>query len=850
MGVASVQVSTSAPCRSLHIKARYKEVALLLRLPATLSLTRFMGRSRLPLPSLLGLFGALLMLSPHLLLWIPVDLYNMPINDPEVRKAMVSAVEQYNQDGEDSANYFKVFRALKTQWKVPMGRSWLPLRSLLSLFSALLMLSPQLLRVNAQDLYDAPINHPYVQKALAFAVERYNLDNEESANYFKVMQILKTQWKVGSRVEYHLTVELVKTTCKKEIGKIKQYKKIQKCRYVEVTLLLHLPVTLSLACFMGCSRLPLPSLLSLLGALLMLSPQLLMVNAVDLFDVAVNGPEMQKAVISAVDQYNQDREDSANYFKLLRILDIKARGIALIQYHMLVELVKTTCKKKMGEIRKYKKIQECKELPGNPEIRGGRSASAPASDPLSRPHHGTLPAASPLPSLLGLFGALLRLPPQLLTMNAKDFYDALVNQPYVQKTLTSAVEQYNQEREDSANYFKLLLTLSLAGPMRSSRLSFPSLLGLFGALLILSPQLLTVNSVRLHDMPCNDRGVQKALASAVEQYNQERESSANYFKVLRIQDAKVQVRGGRSASAPASDPLSRPLHGTPPDASPLSSRPLQRPPDALPQLLMVNAVDLYDVPVNDPEVQKALAFAVEQYNQERETIRGARFASVLPVTLCLARPMRRSRLPLSSFRGLFGALLMLCPQLLLGIPEDFSDLPANDPGVKKALAFVVEQYNQDREDSANYFKVLSVLKAQSQANSRDEYRLTVDFVKTRCEKSRKMKYKRIQKCKVLQENPELSAGCFRLVSFSCPNPTQPSGSDPHNTTTQWLVPETIWLERLYFVQGGWDRGLPWALALHPPIGSFLTPDHPTWGEERPSETPEASLVGTATAARC
>ncbi|ETE59007.1 hypothetical protein L345_15265, partial [Ophiophagus hannah] len=57
------------------------------------------------------------------------------------------------------------------------------------------MLSPQLLTVNAQDLYDAPINHPYVQKALAFAVEQYNLDNEESANYFKVLRLLKTQWK-------------------------------------------------------------------------------------------------------------------------------------------------------------------------------------------------------------------------------------------------------------------------------------------------------------------------------------------------------------------------------------------------------------------------------------------------------------------------------------------------------------------------------------------------------------------------------------------------------------------------------------------------------------------------------
>nr|QSI83991.1 cystatin [Calliophis bivirgatus] len=105
-------------------------------------------------------------------------------------------------------------------------------RSLLGLLGAVLMLPPVLLTETDEHLYQAPINHPYVQKALAFAVEKYNLDREDSSNYFNVMRVLKAQWKVSFRVEYHLKVELVKTTCEK-VGEIKKYNKIKKCNVLQ-----------------------------------------------------------------------------------------------------------------------------------------------------------------------------------------------------------------------------------------------------------------------------------------------------------------------------------------------------------------------------------------------------------------------------------------------------------------------------------------------------------------------------------------------------------------------------------------------------------------------------------------
>ncbi|XP_070622386.1 cystatin-1-like [Erythrolamprus reginae] len=64
-----------------------------------------MGRSGLAVLSLLGLFGALLLLPPA-----ATVLSDVRLTDPRVRAAIVYAVEQHNEAKKYGANYFKGLR--------------------------------------------------------------------------------------------------------------------------------------------------------------------------------------------------------------------------------------------------------------------------------------------------------------------------------------------------------------------------------------------------------------------------------------------------------------------------------------------------------------------------------------------------------------------------------------------------------------------------------------------------------------------------------------------------------------------------------------------------------------------
>ncbi|XP_032090213.1 cystatin-like [Thamnophis elegans] len=109
--------------------------------------------------------------------------------------------------------------------------------------------------------------------------------------------------------------------------------------------------------------------------------------------------------------------------------------------------------------------------------------------------------------------------------------------------------------------------------------------------------------------------------------------------------------------------------------------------------------------------------------------------------------MVRSRRPLPSLFDLFRALLMLSPELLMGNPRGLFDVSLSYPGVQKALAFVVEAYNQKRIDIANYFKLRGVLTAQAQVKNGKirRYRFKLELVETTCEKkTNTLTYKKIQ----------------------------------------------------------------------------------------------------------
>ncbi|XP_032090212.1 cystatin-1-like [Thamnophis elegans] len=110
------------------------------------------------------------------------------------------------------------------------------------------------------------------------------------------------------------------------------------------------------------SRLPVPSLLGLFGALLILSPELH-----GYLDKPFTDIKVQNALEVAVEKYSKDRSDSANYFKVLRFLKAGYQVGGSVEVHLKVLLVKTACEKKAGWLI-YRRFQECEELPGNQEV--------------------------------------------------------------------------------------------------------------------------------------------------------------------------------------------------------------------------------------------------------------------------------------------------------------------------------------------------------------------------------------------------------------------------------------------------------------------------------------------------
>ncbi|XP_070622666.1 cystatin-like [Erythrolamprus reginae] len=110
--------------------------------------------------------------------------------------------------------------------------------------------------------------------------------------------------------------------------------------------------------------------------------------------------------------------------------------------------------------------------------------------------------------------------------------------------------------------------------------------------------------------------------------------------------------------------------------------------------------------------------------------------------------MVHSALPFPSLLSPLSVLLMFPPELLMGIPGKHSHAPLPDAEVKKITAFVVEQYNQGRVRHARYFKQRGHVKLQEVTS--EEYHLIMTLEETRCKKQarRRLKYRRIQKCKV------------------------------------------------------------------------------------------------------
>ncbi|XP_070622664.1 cystatin-like [Erythrolamprus reginae] len=113
-------------------------------------------------------------------------------------------------------------------------------------------------------------------------------------------------------------------------------------------------------------RLPIPGLLGLFGALLVVSPEVAMWTPEGWTETCSIDPGVGKALDAAMDQYNKDNGTSPNYSKP-RILEAWFKEDTEGTYHLKVKMMKTTCKKEAGQMMSHKQIQKCEQFPGNPE---------------------------------------------------------------------------------------------------------------------------------------------------------------------------------------------------------------------------------------------------------------------------------------------------------------------------------------------------------------------------------------------------------------------------------------------------------------------------------------------------
>ncbi|XP_039222230.1 cystatin-like [Crotalus tigris] len=130
--------------------------------------------------------------------------------------------------------------------------------------------------------------------------------------------------------------------------------------------------------------------------------------------------------------------------------------------------------------------------------------------------------------------------------------------------------------------------------------------------------------------------------------------------------------------------------------------------------------------------------------------------------------MVHSQLPALSLLCLFCALLLLPPELTLGMPQNFTEVSKKD--LKAVLTFAVPQYNQEKKDNANYFK-LKGLAALMKVFTGTEYNIKLVLLKTVCKKTagKRKTFDEIQECKELPRYPQKLTSCFKVRPSPVPN---------------------------------------------------------------------------------
>ncbi|KAM9249269.1 cystatin-11-like [Dugong dugon] len=95
-----------------------------------------------------------------------------------------------------------------------MARAWQALRLLLATLVALVALTNQGRKKTFLKVEEVSIREPYVEDTIQFMISKFNQENKDLYN-FRIIRILNIKQQITDHMEYHIDVEMRRTTCQK-----------------------------------------------------------------------------------------------------------------------------------------------------------------------------------------------------------------------------------------------------------------------------------------------------------------------------------------------------------------------------------------------------------------------------------------------------------------------------------------------------------------------------------------------------------------------------------------------------------------------------------------------------------
>uniref|UniRef100_A0A8C5XSW6 Cystatin 11 n=1 Tax=Microcebus murinus TaxID=30608 RepID=A0A8C5XSW6_MICMU len=95
-----------------------------------------------------------------------------------------------------------------------MARPWQAPRPLLAILVTLVAFTYQAGKKTFIDIHEVSPEDNHVPGILNFTINKYNQESDDAYN-FRVFRILKIQKQITDHMEYHLNMEIRRTTCRK-----------------------------------------------------------------------------------------------------------------------------------------------------------------------------------------------------------------------------------------------------------------------------------------------------------------------------------------------------------------------------------------------------------------------------------------------------------------------------------------------------------------------------------------------------------------------------------------------------------------------------------------------------------